>query len=215
MLWASKKVGRPVKYVATRHEAFISDYQGRDLATSVELALSKEGKFLAMRCDNISNAGARCVSLSPLGKGSGLVTGSYDIPAATLHARAVFTNTTPTQAYRSSGRPEVNFAIERLIDMAAHEMGIDRVALRRAQSRQAKAFPYTNAVGAHLRQRRIRERSSICRWKSPTGRASRSASARARSAASCAASASPIMSSPPSARPKEQAQIIVQARKAA
>ncbi len=148
VVWASQKIGRPVKYVATRHEAFISDYQGRDLATSVELALSKDGKFLALRCDNISNAGARCVSLSPLGKGSGLVTGSYDIPVATLHARAVFTNTTPTQAYRSSGRPEVNFAIERLIDMAATDMGIDRVTLRRRNLVKRKAFPYTNAVGA-------------------------------------------------------------------
>ena len=148
VVWASQKIGRPVKYVATRHEAFISDYQGRDLATSVELALSKDGKFLALRCDNISNAGARCVSLSPLGKGSGLVTGSYDIPVATLHARAVFTNTTPTQAYRSSGRPEVNLAIERLIDMAATDMGIDRVTLRRRNLVKRKAFPYTNAVGA-------------------------------------------------------------------
>ncbi len=148
VVWASKKVGRPVKYVATRHEAFISDYQGRDLATSVELALSKDGKFLALRCDNISNVGARCVSLSPLGKGSGLVTGSYDIPVATLHARAAFTNTTPTQAYRSSGRPEVNFAIERLIDMASKDLGIDRFALRRRNLVKRKAFPYTNAVGA-------------------------------------------------------------------
>ncbi|MFN3891144.1 MAG: xanthine dehydrogenase family protein molybdopterin-binding subunit [Beijerinckiaceae bacterium] len=148
VVWASRKIGRPVKYVATRHEAFISDYQGRDLATSVELALNKDGRFLALRCDNISNVGARCVSLSPLGKGSGLVTGSYDIPVATLHARAVFTNTTPTQAYRSSGRPEVNFAIERLIDMAAKDLGIDRVTLRRRNLVKRKAFPYTNAVGA-------------------------------------------------------------------
>ncbi len=148
VLWASRKIGRPVKFVATRHECFVSDYQGRDLATRVELALRKDGKFLALRCDNISNVGARCVSLSPLGKGSGLITGSYDIAAATLRARAVFTNTTPTQAYRSSGRPEVNFAIERLIDTAARDMGIDRIALRRRNLVKAKAFPYTNAVGA-------------------------------------------------------------------
>ena len=70
---------------------------------------------LAMRADNISNAGALCVSLSPLSKGSGLITGSYDIPAASLRSRAVFTNTMSTNAYRSSGRPEVTFAIERLI----------------------------------------------------------------------------------------------------
>ena len=155
VLWASRKVGRPVKYVATRHEAFISDYQGRDLATSVELALSKEGKFLALRCDNISNVGARCVSLSPLGKGSGLVTGSYDIPIATLQARAVFTNTTPTQAYRSSGRPEVNFAIERL-----HRHGRARDGHRPrdaapAQSRQAQGVSLHERRRRHLRQRRL------------------------------------------------------------
>jgi carbon-monoxide dehydrogenase large subunit len=100
-----------------------------------------------MRADNISNTGARCVSLSPLSKGSGLITGPYDIPAATLRSRAVFTNTMPTNAYRSSGRPEVTFAIERLMDMAADQLGIDRVRLRRKNLIKPKAFPYLNAVG--------------------------------------------------------------------
>ena len=147
VLWASKKLGRPVKYTATRSEAFLTDYQGRDLVTKVELALSESGKFLAMRADNISNVGARCVSLSPLSKGSGLITGSYNIPAATLRARAVFTNTMPTNAYRSSGRPEVTFAIERLIDQAAHRLDIDRVSLRRRNLVRPNAMPYQNAVG--------------------------------------------------------------------
>ena len=146
--WASKKVGRPVKYTATRSEAFLTDYQGRDLATSVEMALTKEGRFLAMRADNVSNVGARAVSLSPLGKGAGLITGSYDIPAACLRARAVFTNTMPTNAYRSSGRPEVNFAIERLIDKCARELGFDRIELRRKNLVGKDRFPYMNAVGA-------------------------------------------------------------------
>ncbi|HEV2570599.1 MAG TPA: xanthine dehydrogenase family protein molybdopterin-binding subunit [Beijerinckiaceae bacterium] len=148
VLWASRHIGRPVKFTATRSECFTTDYQGRDLVTSVELALRKDGRFLALRCDNISNVGAHCVSLSPLGKGSGLITGSYDIPIATLHARAVFTNTMSTQAYRSSGRPEVNFAIERIIDTAARELGFDRIALRRKNLVRRKAMPYTNAVGA-------------------------------------------------------------------
>ena len=128
VLWAAGKLKRPVKYTATRSEAFLTDYQGRDLVTKVELAFDADGRILAMRADNISNAGARCVSLSPLSKGSGLITGPYDIPAATLRARAVFTNTMPTNAYRSSGRPEVTFAIERLMDMAADQLGIDRIA---------------------------------------------------------------------------------------
>jgi aerobic carbon-monoxide dehydrogenase large subunit len=147
VLWASKKVGRPVKYTASRSEAFLSDYQGRDLVSKVELALRKDGKFLAMRATNISNIGARAVSFSPLSKGSGLIPGSYDIPAVTLRAVAAFTNTMPTQAYRSSGRPEVTYAVERLIDNAAAELGFDRVALRRKNLIKPKAMPYRNAVG--------------------------------------------------------------------
>ncbi len=115
--------------------------------TEVSLAIDADGKFLAMRASNLSNVGARCVSLSPLGKGSGLITGSYDIPSATLRSRAVFSNTMPTQAYRSSGRPEVTFAIERLIDKAARELGIDRLALRRRNLVSPAQMPYANAVG--------------------------------------------------------------------
>jgi aerobic carbon-monoxide dehydrogenase large subunit len=147
VLWAAKKIGRPVKFTATRSEAFLSDYQGRDLVTKVELALDDKGKFLAMRATNISNVGARCVSLSPLSKGSGLIPGPYAIPAAHLRAMAVFTNTTPTNAYRSSGRPEVTFAIERLVDAAADQLGIDRIALRRKNLIRPEAMPYRNAVG--------------------------------------------------------------------
>lgn len=148
VLWAARKLGRAVKWTGSRYDAFVSDYQGRDLHTHVELALDKTGKFLAMRADNVSNAGARCVSLSPLGKGSGLITGSYNIPVATLRARAVYTNTPPTQAYRSSGRPEVNYAIERLVEKAARELGVDAIKLRRKNLVRPKQMPYTNAVGA-------------------------------------------------------------------
>src|SRR5580658_10307582 len=147
VLWAAGKLKRPVKFTATRSEAFLSDYQGRDLVSRVELALDKSGRFLAMRATNISNVGARCVSLSPLSKGSGLIPGSYDIPATTLRAIAVFTNTMPTNAYRSSGRPEVTFAIERLVDTAAAQLGVDRIALRRKNLVPPKAMPYRNSVG--------------------------------------------------------------------
>ena len=81
VLWAAKRFGRPVKFTATRSEAFLSDYQGRDLVTSVELALDEKHRFIGMRATNISNVGCRCVSLSPLSKGSGLIPGSYRIPA--------------------------------------------------------------------------------------------------------------------------------------
>jgi aerobic carbon-monoxide dehydrogenase large subunit len=147
VLWAAKRLGRPVKFTATRSEAFLTDFQGRDLVTKVELALDADHCFIAMRATNISNVGAYCVSLSPLGKGSGLIPGSYAIPTATLRAMAVFTNTMPTNAYRSSGRPEVTFAIERLVDAAAVELGVDRIELRRKNLVRPEAMPYRNAVG--------------------------------------------------------------------
>ena len=100
-----------------------------------------------MRATNISNVGARAVSFSPLSKGSGLIPGSYDIPAVTLRAMAVYTNTMPTQAYRSSGRPEVTYAVERLIDRAALELGFDRIKLRRRNLIKPAAMPYRNGVG--------------------------------------------------------------------
>ena len=148
VLWASRKLGRPVKYTSTRSEVFLSDFQGRDLLTRVALALRADGRFLGLRADNVSNVGARCASLSPLSKGSALVTGSYDIAAASLRSRAVFTNTMPTNAYRSSGRPEVTYAIERLVDEASRRLGIDRVQLRRMNLVAPEAMPYPNAVGA-------------------------------------------------------------------
>ena len=148
VLWAARKVGRPVKFTATRGEAFLSDYQGRDLVTKLALALAADGRFLALRAHNVSNVGARCVSLSPLGKGAALITGAYDIPAAHLRAQAAFTNTMSTNAYRSSGRPEVTFAIERLVDRAADALGIDRVTLRRRNLIGADRMPYANAIGA-------------------------------------------------------------------
>jgi carbon-monoxide dehydrogenase large subunit len=145
--WAAKKVGRPVKYTAERSESFLSDYQGRDLISELELAVKNDGTFLGLRASNLSNVGARCVSLSPLSKGSGIITGSYRIPAAHLRSRAVFSNTPPTNAYRSSGRPEVIFAIERMVEIAAQELGIDSVELRRRNLVTSEEMPYRNAVG--------------------------------------------------------------------
>jgi len=146
--FAAMRLQRPVKYTCDRSEAFLSDYQGRDLVTRVELALDKDGNFLAMRADNISNVGARIVSLSPLGKGSALITGNYRVPVACIRARAVFSNTVPTQAYRSSGRPEVTFAIERLIETAAAEFGFDPIDIRRRNLIRRDQMPYLNPIGA-------------------------------------------------------------------
>ena len=145
--WAARRIGRPVKLRIERAEAFLADYQGRDLVTDVALALDGDGRFLAMRASNLGNVGARCVSLSPLSKGAGILTGSYRIPVAWLRARAVFSNTAPTNAYRSSGRPEVIFAIERLVETAAGELGVDPVELRRRNLVSAAEMPYHNATG--------------------------------------------------------------------
>jgi aerobic carbon-monoxide dehydrogenase large subunit len=196
VLRAARKLGRPVKFTATRSEAFLTDYQGRDLVTAVELALRSDGRFLALRASNISDVGAYCVSLSPLGKGSALITGSYDIPAATLRARAVFTNTMPTNAYRSSGRPEVTYAIERLIDIAAQEMGIDRIELRRKNLIAPEAMPYTNAVGARYDSG---QPIWISPCASPTVTALANGARRRQNAAGCSDWASRTMSNPRSA----------------
>ncbi len=209
VLWAAKKVGRPVKFTATRAEAFLSDYQGRDLVTEVALALDKDGRILAMRAVNVSNVGARCVSLSPLSKGAGLIPGSYAIPAAHLRALAVFTNTMPTQAYRSSGRPEVTYAIERLLDIAADELGVDRIALRRKNLVRAQAMPYRNAVGMVYDSGRYQENMAwameVADWK---GFAARRREARRRGKLLGLGLANYVESS--IGAPREQARIKVQ-----
>jgi carbon-monoxide dehydrogenase large subunit len=147
VVWASRKLGRPVKFTCERSEALISDYQGRDLAVDMELALDGQGTFLGLRSSNISNVGARCVSLSPLSKGSGIITGSYRIPTAHLRSRATFSNTPPTNAYRSSGRPEMTYCIERMVEGVAAEYGFDPIELRRRNLVADAEMPYRNAVG--------------------------------------------------------------------
>jgi carbon-monoxide dehydrogenase large subunit len=145
--WGSRKVGRPVKWTAERTEAFVSDYMGRDLTVSAELALDADGRFLALRTNNLSNVGAHSGSYVPLVKGVGLVTAGYRIPISHISARAVLSTTMCTTPYRSAGRPEVIYVIERLIDKAALEHGFDRVALRRRNLIPPSAFPYKNPQG--------------------------------------------------------------------
>ncbi|HLI19863.1 MAG TPA: xanthine dehydrogenase family protein molybdopterin-binding subunit, partial [Stellaceae bacterium] len=145
--WAAKKVGRPVKWLGDRTESFVSDYQGRDLTVEAELALDKDGKFLAMRGTNISNVGAHTIAFVPLRKGLGQMSGVYDIPAVHFRGCAVVTNTPPTTPYRSAGRPEAVYVLERLVDIAADQCGFDPVELRRKNFIAPDKFPYTNAVG--------------------------------------------------------------------
>src|SRR6478735_9044333 len=145
--WASRRIGRPVKWTCERQEAFLSDYQGRDLFVSAELALDGAGRFLALGGSLIGNVGAHTVSFVPLIKGVSVISGVYRIPAACLRARAVMSNTPPTNPYRSAGRPEAMFVIERLIDLAAAAHGFDRIELRRRNLIGADATPYTNPLG--------------------------------------------------------------------
>jgi carbon-monoxide dehydrogenase large subunit len=145
--WAAKRLGRPVKWTCERQEAFLSDYQGRDLTVAAELALDAQGNFLALRSSNLSNAGAHSVSHVPLSKGASIMTSVYRIPAAHVRARAVLSNTPPTTPYRSAGRPEVIFVLERLIDLAALHHGFDRVELRRRNLIAESALPFSNPLG--------------------------------------------------------------------
>jgi len=145
--WAARRLGRPVKWTADRHEAFLCDYQARDLAVTAELAIDRDGNFLGLRGSNISNAGAHTTNYSPLQKGVEIMTTVYRIPAAHFRARAVVSNTSPTRPYRSAGRPEVIFVMERLIDLACQQHGFDRVEIRRRNLVKADEFPYKNAFG--------------------------------------------------------------------
>ena len=147
VMWAARRLGRPVKNTTDRTECFLTDFQGRDLVTSLELAIDAEGKFLAMRADNISNIGAYTLSFTPLSKGCEIVTGGYAIPCACVRARGVFSHTVPTNPYRSAGRPEVLYALERLVDTAAAEVGMDRVEIRRRNLVTTEAMPFANPLG--------------------------------------------------------------------
>jgi aerobic carbon-monoxide dehydrogenase large subunit len=142
--WAAKKVGRPVKWTCERREAFASDYAGRDCYFESELALDSEGNFLALRSSSRSNLGAYTASFVPLTKGTQLSASLYRMPAA-VRALAVMTNTQSTAPYRSAGRPEVMFVIERLIDKAARQASFDRLELRRRNL--ITATPHTNSFG--------------------------------------------------------------------
>jgi carbon-monoxide dehydrogenase large subunit len=145
--WAARHVGRPVKWTCERQEAFLCDYQARDLAVDAELALDHDGRFLAMRGSNIANVGAYPISYGPLAKGVEIMTSIYHVPAVHFRATAAITNTLPTRPYRSSGRPEVMFVMERLIDLAARQCGFDRLELRRRNLVPESAMPYRNPFG--------------------------------------------------------------------
>ena len=145
--WASRRLALPVKWTCERSEAFLSDYQARDLAVNVEIALDAEGTFLAMRGTNIGNAGAHMTNFSPLQKGVEIMSSIYRVPVAFFKVKPVVSNTLPTRPSRSAGRPEVIFVMERLIDVAAQQCGFDRVELRRRNLLTKADLPYLNPFG--------------------------------------------------------------------
>ncbi|HEU0071175.1 MAG TPA: xanthine dehydrogenase family protein molybdopterin-binding subunit [Alphaproteobacteria bacterium] len=150
VLLAAKLIGRPVKWTATRSESFLSDANARDLVSDGELALDKDGKFLALRVRNIANVGAYVQTggdSSPVAN-LGSLAGVYILPAIHVDVTAVLTNTHPVRPYRGNGRPEAAFVIERLIDIAADEMKIDPAEIRRRNLIPSSAMPFKTALGS-------------------------------------------------------------------
>jgi len=148
--FAARRLGRPVKWRAERSEAFLSDTQGRAHYTEAELALDREGRFLALRTTDYADMGAYLSTFAPFIPtlaGTKVLASVYRFEAIFAHVFGVFTNTVPVDAYRGAGRPESNYLVERLIDTAARELGIDPVTLRKRNMVGPDAMPYTTAMG--------------------------------------------------------------------
>ena len=150
LLVAAKRVGRPVHWMSTRSEAFVTDQQARDTITDAELALDAEGRFLALRVTVLAAMGAYITSHGAFIATSNFarcLSSVYRIPRIAAGIRCIFTNTVPTGPYRGAGRPEANYAIERVIDEAARVTGIDRIMLRRRNLIPAAEMPYETPIG--------------------------------------------------------------------
>ena len=148
LVWASKRVGRPIKWTAERSESFLSDAHGRDHASTAELALDAQGNFLALRVHTIANLGAYLSTFAtavPTILYATLLAGQYKTPAIYAQVKAVFTNTAPVDAYRGAGRPEASYLIERIVETAARELKMDPAQLRHRNF--IKSFPYATPVG--------------------------------------------------------------------
>ncbi len=148
-LWAAKRLGRPVKWISDRSEAFISDSHGRDNVTRAELALDADGKILGLKVETAANLGAYLSQFGPYIPTmacKGMQTGVYAIPAAYVEVKGVFTNTVPVDAYRGAGRPEAAYMIERLIDAAGRATGLGPVEIRRRNMIRPEAMPYKTVL---------------------------------------------------------------------
>jgi len=149
-LYAARQLGRPVKWSGTRSEVFLADEQARDVRSHGALALDMDGKILGMRFDMVSNLGAYLAPTGPFINTIGIVnclSGVYDVPAAYARIRLALTNTAPMAAYRGAGRPVMSYAIERLVEHAARELGVDAAEFRRKSFIPKDKFPYKIAAG--------------------------------------------------------------------
>ena len=147
LVWASRRIGRPVKWIASRTEALLGDNQARDQTVDAELALDAAGRFLALRWSGTHNAGAYNAGYGaiPIVFSLMLASAVYDIAAVAVKSSRVFTNTTPTTPYRGAGRPEAVYIMERLVDQAAREMHIDPAELRRKNLIRRGRLPLPDA----------------------------------------------------------------------
>ncbi len=150
VLWAARNLDRPVKWTAERGESFVTDTHGRDHVTHAELALDADGRFLGLRVSIIANLGAYASAFGPFIPTDcccPMLTGVYALPAVHATVRGVFTNTVPVDAYRGAGRPEAAYVVERLVDVAARELGVAPAELRRRNYVPPSAMPYRTALG--------------------------------------------------------------------
>ncbi|MGD9943695.1 MAG: xanthine dehydrogenase family protein molybdopterin-binding subunit [Burkholderiaceae bacterium] len=148
LVWASKRVGRPIKWTAERSESFLTDAHGRDHVTTAEMAMDAQGSFLAMRVSTTANLGAYLSTFAssvPTILYATLLAGQYKTPAIYCEVKAVFTNTAPVDAYRGAGRPEATYVVERLVEQAARDMKLPPAEIRRRNF--IRSFPYATPVG--------------------------------------------------------------------
>ena len=151
VLWAARKTGRSVRWIASRSEGFLADTHGRDNLTRAALALDGEGRFLGLRMENLANMGAYLSEFGPtIPTGDRMQEGAYVFPAVHIVVKGVFTNTGPVDAYRGAGRPEATYMIERLVDRAGRETGLGPVEIRRRNFVPAAALPYAYRLGHRL-----------------------------------------------------------------
>jgi carbon-monoxide dehydrogenase large subunit len=150
VLWAARRLGRPVKWRAGRMETFVSDPHGRDHVTRAEMAFDAAGKALGLRVRTVAAMGAYLLDFGPripTVAGARIAGTVYDLQAVNMQVRCVFTNTVPTDAYRGAGRPEIAYTIERLLDLGAARLGLGRDEIRRRNYIRADQMPYRNCVG--------------------------------------------------------------------